>query len=137
MLRAERRGAVSDTKEAIMSSKHTLARLAALGLVVAACAAAPAVAITDPPASTGTSPAASYYTPAALKAQALRWTAMAEFYRPKSRPDTTASSAPATVLATGTGFDWTDAVIGGATGFFLAVGAAVGITVGRRERHAI
>jgi hypothetical protein len=137
MLRAERRGAVSDTKEEIMSSKHTVARLAALGLVVAACAAAPAAAITDPPASTGTSRAASYYTPEALNAQALRWTAMARFYSPESQPDITAHSAPATVLATGTGFDWADAVIGAATGFFLAAGAAVGITVGRRERHAI
>ena len=121
-----------------MSSKSTIARMAALGLVVAACAAAPAAAITDPPASTGTSSAASYYTPEALKAQALRWTAMAKFYSAESRsPDITAHSAPAPVLATGTGFDWADAVIGAATGFFLAAGAAVGITVGRRQRQAI
>jgi hypothetical protein len=137
MLRAERRGAVSNTKEEIMSSKSTVARLAALGLVVAACAAAPALAITDPPASTGTPPAASYYTPEALNAQALRWTAMARFYSPESRPDITAHTAPATVLAPGTGFDWADAVIGAATGFLLAAGAAVGITVVRREKHAI
>jgi hypothetical protein len=141
MLRAGRRGAVSAKKEEIMSSKHT--RLAALGLVVAACAAAPAGAITDPPASTGTPTTASYYTPEALKAQGLRWTAMAEFYGSKSRPDdrsglrTTSRSTPVTVLATGTGFDWTDAGVGAATGFLVAACAAAGITAVRRERLAV
>lgn len=127
-----------------MSSKHTLGRLVVLGLVVGACAASPAAAITDPPAKVGGAAAASYYTPEALKAQALRWQAMARFYGATSRPDdrgglrTSAPSAPVQVQVTRTGFDWGDAGIGAATGFVFAACAAAGLMVSRRrERLAI
>ena len=126
-----------------MSSKHTLGRLVAVGLVVGACSVAPAAAITDPPAGTGTSSAASYYTPEALKAQALRWTAMAQFYRANSRPDdraglrSTPESTPVQVRVASTGFDWSDAGIGAATGFIFAACAVAGLTLARRERLAV
>ena len=118
-----------------MSSKHNLRRLVGLALVVAACSAGPAAAITDPPASTGSSSAAGYYTPAALKAQALRWTAMAEMYRGDAR--TVARSVPVKALATSTGFDWSDAGLGAAAGFVLAACAALGLVFARRARLAI
>jgi hypothetical protein len=124
-----------------MSSKYTVGRLVALGLVVAACFVAPAAAITDPPASTGA--ASSYYTPEALKAQALRWTAMAQLYSHSSRPDdrggtrTSAPSTPAQVLVTKSSFDWNDAGIGAATGFVLAVCMAAGVMFTRREKLAV
>ena len=123
-----------------MSSKYTLGRLVALGLVVAACFVAPAAAITDPPASTG---ASSYYTPEALKAQALRWTAMAQLYSRSSRPDdragsrTTATGTPVQVLVTKSSFDWSDAGIGAATGFVLAACMAAGVMFTRREKLAL
>jgi hypothetical protein len=125
-----------------MRSKHTLRRLVGLALVVAACSAGPAAAITDPPRSEGGSSAANYYTPAALKAQALRWTAMAELYGVSSRPDdrggarTIARSAPVSVLATSSGFDWSDAGVGAASGFILAACAAAALVFARRPRLA-
>jgi hypothetical protein len=126
-----------------MSSKHTLGRLVALGLVVGACSAAPAAAITDPPARIGTPSAASYYTPEALKAEALRWEAMAQFYGASSRPDdradgrTTGESTRVQMQVTRTGFDWGDAGVGAATGFIFAAFAAVGLTLARRQRLAL
>jgi len=119
-----------------MSSKHTLGRLVALGLVVAACFVAPAAAITDPLASTGA--ASSYYTPEALKAQALRWTAMAKLYSHSAREDRgEVRTATGPALATRASFGWNDAGIGAAAGFVFAVCMAAGITLARRDKLAV
>jgi hypothetical protein len=125
-----------------MNSSYTLRRLVGLGLVVAACSGGPAAAITDPPASSATPPAASYYTPP--RAEGLAWgLPQGEAFLPSSRPDdragvrTSAQSVPVRVMVASTGFDWSDAGVGAASGFILAACAAAGIVFTRRATPAV
>jgi hypothetical protein len=68
-------------------------------------------------------PAASYYTPEALKAQALRWQGIAATYKP-----VVASTA-------GSSFDWHDAGIGAGVGVVALLGFTSLVVAGRRVRR--
>jgi len=73
-------------------------------------------------------PAASYYTPEALKAQALRWQGIAAMYK------TTVASMPSD------GFDWRDAGIGAGVGvaaFLSLVSLVVALRRGTEENPAV
>jgi hypothetical protein len=73
-------------------------------------------------------PAASYYTPAALKAQGLRMQALARTYERQSASVGTSSG----------GFDVRDALIGAAGGIGVAICAAgLLVAVGRSRRPQI
>lgn len=139
-----------------MSSKETFIRVVVLGLVLAAVASAPAQAVRSEAHGIQTQtfagvapPAASFYTPQALRAQGLRWQAMADFYDP--RPTALGLKADslrwqaiaATYLHRTSGaksssinrFHWSDAAIGAASGLVLAVAGAAAVlsTLGRRR----
>ena len=134
-----------------MNLKHFLL-VAVLGLTVAFAIAGPAAGrpLTKSPIVTGTpdlvdrwiqrqvpagpdlieryvqrQPAASFYSPAALKAYGLRMQAMAQTYE---------SAAAGT---TSNGFDIRDAVIGAAGGLGLAIFAAGLLVVARSRRPQV
>jgi hypothetical protein len=67
-----------------------------------------------------------YYTPQALEADGLRWQAMARAYA--SRPVVSASG--------GTGFHWGDAGIGAAGGVVLFACGGIAVLFARRSRRA-
>ena len=67
-------------------------------------------------------PAASYYTPQALKAEGLRWQGLAGAY---ARPQ---------IVRNG-GFDWSDAVIGAVGGLGFAMAGAALLIGARRMRR--
>lgn len=68
-------------------------------------------------------PAASYYTPEALKAQALRWEGIAGTYK------------PVVVSTSGSSFDWRDAGIGAGAGVGILLGLMLLVVAGRRVRR--
>lgn len=72
-------------------------------------------------------PAASYYTPEALRAQGLRWNAVARSYDGRS---------VSTVSSVSNGFDWTDAGIGAAGGLGFAVFGIAAVVFARHLRRA-
>jgi hypothetical protein len=118
-----------------MSSKHTLGWLVGLGFAVALLASGPAHAIGNEQHGMHTrtlqaAPAASYYTPQALKAQGLRWQAMARAYARRTDGPSVRSAG------TDSGFDWNAAGLGAVGGFALAGGAAAAIFLTRRSRRA-
>jgi hypothetical protein len=67
-------------------------------------------------------PAASYYTPEALKAQALRWQGIAATYK------------PVVASTSGSSFDWRDAGIGAGVGVVALLGFTLLVVAGRRVR---
>jgi hypothetical protein len=67
-------------------------------------------------------PAASYYTPEALKAQALRWQGIAATYK------------PVVTSTSGSSFDWRDAGIGAGVGVVALLGFTLLVVAGRRVR---
>jgi hypothetical protein len=67
--------------------------------------------------------AASYYTPEALKAQALRWKGIAATYK------------PVVVSTSGSSFDWRDAGIGAGAGVGILLGLMLLVVAGRRVRR--
>jgi hypothetical protein len=69
-------------------------------------------------------PAASYYTPEALKAQGLRWQGMAATY-----------NKPVVVSTPGSSFDWRDAGIGAGAGIVALLGLVLLVVAGRRMRR--
>ena len=80
-----------------------------------------------------------------LQADGLRWQAMARAYQQPTQaisersngvkgPDP--SLVPQVVLATSSGFDWTDAGIGASTAFGVALLLILAIALGRRNQHA-
>jgi hypothetical protein len=71
-------------------------------------------------------PAASYYTPEALRAQGLRWNAVARSY----------DRSVSTVSSVSTGFDWTDAGIGAAGGLGFAAFGIAAVVFARHLRRA-
>ena len=68
-------------------------------------------------------PAASYYTPEALKAQALRWQGIAATYK------------PVVASTSGSSFDWRDAGIGAGVGVVALLGFTLLVVAGRRVRR--
>jgi hypothetical protein len=68
-------------------------------------------------------PAASYYTPEALKAQALRWQGIAATYK------------PVVASTSGSSFDWRDAGIGAGVGVVALLGFTFLGVAGRRVRR--
>jgi hypothetical protein len=124
-----------------MSSRTTLSRVVGLVFLVAALASGPASAANgfteqglkadglrwQAMARFYNRPAASYYTPAALKADGLRWQAMARTY------------AKPTVLQSNS-FDWGAAAIGGAGMVVVLLSAGllfVGVRKLREEKLAV
>ena len=72
-------------------------------------------------------PAASFYTPQALKAEGLRWSAMARQY---------GNSQPIVQkVSTDNGFNWGDAGVGLAGGFAFSICAAALILIARRAKR--
>ena len=67
-------------------------------------------------------PAANYYTPEALRAQALRWQGIAARYK------------PAVASTPGSGFDWRDAGIGAGLAAVALLSLLVLAVAGRRGR---
>ena len=68
-------------------------------------------------------PAASYYTPEALKAQALRWQGIAATYK------------PVVASTSGSRFNWGDAGIGGGVGVGALLSLVLLVTAARRGRR--
>jgi hypothetical protein len=149
-LASERRGAAHEKKEGKMSSRVTLSRVIGLVFLVAALGSGygSASAATGP-TELGLKadglrwqamarfyegrPAASFYTPQALKAEGLRWQAMQRFYSAQS-------SQPTVTRSSSSGFDWGSAAIGGAGMIVLVLGAAAvvfGVRKVREEKLAI
>ena len=71
-------------------------------------------------------PAASFYTAAALKADGLRWQAMARLYQRQSTSS----------VASSNGFDARDALVGGAVGLVLAI-CLLGLVLVSRKFRAV
>jgi hypothetical protein len=128
-----------------MNSRVTLSRVIGLVFLVAALVSGPASAATgETPQGLKADglryqamarfyadrPAASFYTARALRADGLRWQAQARFYAAQS--PVARSSAD--------GFDWGSAVIGGAGTIVVLLGAgglAFGVRKLRQERLAV
>ena len=72
-------------------------------------------------------PAASFYTPAALKADGLRWEAMARTYERQSTK----------VVSSSNGFDVRDALLGGAVGLVVAICVIGFVVVASRRRPQV
>jgi hypothetical protein len=66
-----------------------------------------------------------YYTPQALEADGLRWEALARAY-----------ATPPSVSTGRTGFDWADAGIGAAGGIVLFISGGIAVLFARRSRRA-
>jgi hypothetical protein len=76
-----------------------------------------------------TPPAASFYTPQALKAQGLRWQGIAQMFAAERASASSTSSS---------GFDWSAAVIGGASTLgFATVGVALLLGARRVRRTSV
>ena len=71
-----------------------------------------------------------------LKADGLRWMAKAKFYSQKAHARERASAQPQLSTTSTGGFDWGDAGVGAAGGFALALCVAVLIAVALRTREA-
>lgn len=134
-----------------MAPKYqTLARV--FGLLVVAASVAVSTATATP---TGTG--ATFYTPQALKADGLRWQALADHYTQlESRPAASfytpqtliaqglrwqamarvyrTKTAPAATVSRSSGFDWDAALIGAAGSFGLATCATALVLATRRRR---
>lgn len=140
-----RRRAVRKTKEGIMGSNIAFGRLVVLVLVVAALGTGTAVASNTPQGLKAdglrlqgiaqmyerlrTPSAASFYTPRALKAEGMRWEAMARAYRGHKAVGAGLGSSSSS------GFDWSAAFIGAASGLGFASVGVVLLLRARRVRR--
>jgi hypothetical protein len=122
-----RRNAAPDGMEGDMNLRHTLvlgALMLTLGLALGGQALAKPTSSGWFPAQ-ASPPAASFYTAAALKANGLRWQAMARSYERHSTSAVSSSN----------GFDVRDALLGGAVGLILAICVMAFAFVVRRGRR--
>jgi hypothetical protein len=139
----ERHQAVHESEEDRMTPQHKrLGKLVGLAAVAASVAVSTATATPNGPGTRFYTPpelkagsAASFYSPTALKAQGLRWQAMAQAYdHAGMRPDDRAiplTTEPSPVQSSG--LRWRDAGIGAAGALALMV-IAVGAALAVRKR---
>jgi hypothetical protein len=121
-----------------MSSNHRLGWIVGLALVVAVVSSGTAIAGGQTPQALYSDsasyarkylqnrPAASFYTPQALKAEGMRWQAIARAY----------GGRQTRVVSTSAGFDWGDAGIGAVGSLGAGIGAVALVLGARRLRRA-